>query len=294
MPVDLHVHSTSSDGSATPEQLARIAAEAGLSTFALTDHDTQAGVVTARRAAAEWGVEVIPGVELSLDWDRGGMHLVVLFLEPGPGPLQDRLADLRAGRHRRNARIVEILAELGIDISLEEVMAVAGGESVGRPHLATLLVRKGVVADLTSAFDQYLAKGRPAYADRARLGPEEAIGLARASGAVSVLAHPHTLGLDRAEEVGDLLERLGAAGLVGLECYYATYEADQRAELADTARRFGLVPSGGSDYHGEYKPGIELGKGRGDLAVAVEVVDELAAARPPGPRAPGPRPEAGR
>jgi predicted metal-dependent phosphoesterase TrpH len=207
------------------------------------------------------------------------MHLVVLWLEPGPGPLQDRLAPLQHGRHARNLAIVTLLDELGMPVSIDEVMEEAGSGSVGRPHIAAVMMRKGYVESVAEAFDLWLGAGRPAYAGRPRLSPEEAIGLAIDSGGVPVLAHPHTLGINRAEEMADLLDRLRSAGLVGLEAACSGYRRHEREGYADLAHRFGLVASGGSDYHGRYKPGLELGTGYGDLVVKEVVVDELRARR---------------
>jgi 3',5'-nucleoside bisphosphate phosphatase len=279
MAVDLHTHSTASDGSSSPSRLMREAAEAGLVAVALTDHDTLEGIEEAASAAETLGIQLIPGVELSLDWDKGGMHLVVLWLQPGAGPLQDRLATLQEARSSRNDRILARLGELGMQVSLEELLAESGGGSVGRPHIAAILVRKGYVPDIQEAFNRYLAKGGPAYFGRDRLAPEEAIALAREAGGVPVLAHPHTLGVDNRFEFADLMDRLVAAGLVGIECEYGTYEAEGRRGLTAMARRFGLIPSGGSDYHGTYKPDVMLGTGKVGLRVPDRVLHELAGRR---------------
>jgi len=205
------------------------------------------------------------------------MHLVVLWLEPGPGPLQDRLAGLQLGRGGRNAAIVGLLEGLGMPISLEEVIEESGGGTVGRPHIAAVMMRKGYVESISEAFDLWLGAGRPAYAARARLSPEEAIGLARDSGGVPVLAHPHTLGINRSHEMAELLTRLRSAGLVGLEALCAAYQRHEREGYTDLAHRFGLIASGGSDYHGSYKPFLELGTGYGDLVVPDYFVEELRA-----------------
>ena len=278
MAVDLHTHSTYSDGSDSPAEIVSAAAAAGLEAVALTDHDNLNGILEAAAAADASEVELIPGVELSCEWQPGGMHLVVLWLEPGPGPLQDRLEILQAGRRQRNVDLIELLQQRDVDISYEEVVAEAGGTGVGRPHVAAVLVRKGVVDSIPEAFDLYLASGRPAYVERYRLPPEEAIELARASGAVPIVAHPHTLGMT-GTTLDQELRRLARHGLVGLECYYPEYEPDTRLELVERARDVGLVPSGGSDYHGTYKPGLEIGRGYGDLSVGREVWQELAEAR---------------
>lgn len=275
MIVDLHTHSTASDGSEPPGKVVELAKAAGLGAVALTDHDTLEGVGEAREAARRIGIDLIPGVELSLAYDKGGMHLVVLWLEPGDGPLQDRLLGLQAGRGMRNQQIVDRLCGAGIDISMEEVLAEAGGGSVGRPHIAGVMMAKGYVPDIRTAFDEWLGTGKPGYVGRQRLEAGEAIALARESGAVPVLAHPHTLGLTTASAMADLLTRLRTAGLVGLEAYYGSYRRHEREGYADLARRFGLVPSGGSDFHGRYKPELEIGSGYGDLVVDGSVLDEL-------------------
>ena len=275
MIVDLHTHSTASDGSDSPDRLVELAVETGLGCLALTDHDTQDGIEAARSAAAVADLELIPGLELSLDYDRGGMHLLVLWLEPGAGPLQDRLAALRAGRDTRNLQIAGVLTGIGMPVTIEEIEAEAGGGSVGRPHIAAVMVARGYVPDIRTAFDLWLGNGKPAYVGRERLDPVEAIVLARQSGGVPVLSHPHTLGITTYPDMADLLTELRGAGLVGLEAIYSAYRRHERDGYSDLARRFGLVASGGSDYHGTYKEGLMLGSGYGDLVVPGSVVEEL-------------------
>ncbi len=275
MTIDLHTHSTASDGSDSPSRVVDLAVEAGLRALALTDHDTQEGIAEAQAAARDAGILLIPGVELSLQFDSGGMHLIVLWLQPGMGPLQDRLQGLQDGRGTRNERIVDLLVAAGMPMTIEEVLDEAGGGTVGRPHIAAVMMRHGYVPDIRTAFDEWLGAGKPAYAGRDRLAPEEAISLARESGAVPVLAHPHTLGITTASEMSDLLTRLRRAGLIGLEAHYSSYRAHERAGYADLARRFDLIPSGGSDYHGTYKPGLSIGSGYGDLAIPGDLMDRL-------------------
>lgn len=276
MSVDLHTHSTASDGSDPPRRVVELGWEAGLTAMALTDHDTLEGIPEAMQAAATATMELIPGVELSLEYDGGGgMHLLVLWLSPGPGPLQDRLAGLQQGRDGRNLRIVEILTDLGMPVTIEEVLEESGGGSVGRPHIAAVMMARGYVPDVRTAFDLWLGKDKPAYVGRDRLGPAEAITLARESGGVPVLAHPHTLGIHTASEMAALLTELRRAGLVGLEAYYSGFRRHERDGYADLARRFELVPTGGSDYHGTYKPGLMIGSGYGDLYVPDRVLEDL-------------------
>jgi predicted metal-dependent phosphoesterase TrpH len=207
------------------------------------------------------------------------MHLLVYFLEDEPGPLQDRLAGLQAARADRNRRIVTVLQEHGLDITLEEILAEAGGGSVGRPHVAGVLLRKGYVESIPDAFDRWLAKGRPAYLDRERLLPAEAISLAHASGAVTVMAHPTSLGFDEAA-LEEFVAGLAAEGLDGLECEYGRYSPELRGNLREMAGRLGLAVTGGSDYHGRYKPDISVGTGTGDLNVPEVLLDELEERRP--------------
>ncbi len=275
MAIDLHTHSTFSDGSDTPTQLIDSAVNLGLTAIALTDHDTQEGLEEARQAAASADLELIPGTELSLTNKYGGMHLIVLWLEPGSGPLQDRLSAVQSGRTGRNQAIVDELTRLGMPINLTEVEIEAGDGSVGRPHIASVMVQKGYVPDIKSAFDLWLANDKPAYARRQLLSPEEGIGLAVESGAVPILSHPHTLSINRSHEMAEVLDQLKGYGLVGLESVYPSYRQHERDGYTMLAKRFGLIPSGGSDYHGTYKHGLGLGVGYGDLFVPESVLEEL-------------------
>ncbi|MDH3500745.1 MAG: PHP domain-containing protein, partial [Acidimicrobiia bacterium] len=222
MAVDLHTHSNASDGSESPAAVIRNAAGAGLHAVALTDHDNLDGIDEARAAAADVGVELIPGTELSVEWDSGGMHLLVYFLESGPGPLQDAMVGIRDGRTDRNRRLADRLCGLGIDLTYDEVAVEAGGSGIGRPHFASIMVKKGYVPDIPSAFDRYLAAGRPGYEPRSRLGAEEAVALARASGGVPVIAHPHTVGVG-VDDYDRAFRKLADVGLGGIECYYSEY-----------------------------------------------------------------------
>jgi predicted metal-dependent phosphoesterase TrpH len=207
------------------------------------------------------------------------MHLLVYFLADEPGPLQDRLGGLQATRADRNRRIVGVLQDHGLDVTLDEIAAEAGGGSVGRPHVAGVLLRKGYVSSVQEAFDVWLANGRPAYLDRDRLLPAEAIALAHASGAVAVLAHPTSLGYDGAE-LEEFVAGLAVDGLDGMECEYGRYPPELRAVLRAMAGRLGLAVTGGSDYHGRYKPDLALGSGLGDLAVPDDLLGALEARRP--------------
>jgi len=273
--VDLHTHSTVSDGSDTPEQVVALAAKAGLSAVALTDHDRLDGIPAARASASEAGIELVSGCEISCQHE-GTMHMLVYFLEPGPGPLQEELTRLQAARRTRNERLVERLADLGLPVTLDELNVEAGDSGAGRPHVAVILVRKGLASSVQDAFDRWLARGRPGYLEKERLDPVAAIQLALASGALPVLAHPLSLGLAPSELEGTVRE-LAEAGLIGLEAIYGRYRQVERASLAVMAARAKLAITGGSDHHGIYKPDLTVGIGQGDLQVPDGVLDSLRA-----------------
>ncbi len=284
--IDRHTHSTVSDGSEPPAAIAERAAAAGCSAVALTDHDSLDGLAAAREAAGPLGVTLVPGCEVSCRKPppapgrpavRGSVHVLVYFVEPGDGPLQDELRALRRDRAERNARLRARLAELGVPVDYDAMVAEAGGEAgLGRPHFARALVRAGAAADIDDAFDRFLGDGRAAYVPKARLSPTDVARLATASGGVAVLAHPLTLELDPSA-LERLVTELADAGLGWIEAIYGRYSPDQRRALRRMARRHGLVATGGSDYHGTFKPDLEVGTGMGDLDVPDSALEELAA-----------------
>ncbi|MDQ3642517.1 MAG: PHP domain-containing protein [Actinomycetota bacterium] len=277
--IDLHTHSNRSDGSDPPERIPELAHAVGCTAVALTDHDRLDGVEAARRRAGKLGIELVGGCEVSCATPFGTLHLLAYFVEEDGGPLHNQLQRLQQWRAERNARLAARLAELGLPVSLEEMEAEAGGVGVGRPHVAAILVRKGVVSSIQEAFDEWLADGRPAHVERPRLGLVEAVRLVRASGGVPVVAHPLSLhfepgGLDLA------VQEMAGEGVAGLEAIYGRYTPAERTMLSALARRHDLVVTGGSDYHGTYKPDLEVGIGRGDLIVPPDVLADLDARRP--------------
>lgn len=272
--IDLHTHSTVSDGSDAPERIPELAKAAGCTAVALTDHDRLDGIPAARAAAHSVGVELVPGCEISCEVAAGTMHVLVYFVEPGEGPLQDELLRLQVVRDRRNQLMCERLG-----LSYDELQAEAGGIGAGRPHAAALLVRDGRATSIQDAFDRWLAKGRPGYVEKARLAPADAMRLAAASGALPVLAHPNSLELTP-PALRSTLEELRDLGLVGMECVYGRYAVDEREALLGLASELGLVATGGSDHHGTYKPDLSVGVGRGDLDVPDTALEELRARLP--------------
>lgn len=265
--IDLHAHTTASDGTLTPAELIRHASEIELGAIAITDHDTVDGVPEAMKAGSQTGVHVVPGVEISLAYEgpkvsgrSGWMHLLVYYID-SKGSLAGELSELQRWRAERNHRIIRKLNELGIDITLDDVAAVAGGGQLGRPHFARVLLNKGYVQVLQEAFDKYLAKGAPAYEDKRRLTAEEAIKLANECGAFPVLAHPYSLGLGK-HELRQRLDDLKSMGLRGIEVIYPEHDDKYRALLTSLAKDMELSITGGTDFHGANKPEIKLGSGK--------------------------------
>jgi predicted metal-dependent phosphoesterase TrpH len=241
--VDLHMHSTASDGAAAPRDVVTAAAAAGLSAIALTDHDTIDGVAEARRAGAERGIEVIAGVELSAFENERETHLLGLHLSD-LAAIEGSLATFRSARRTRAERIVATLNDLGVPVTLDAVMAEAGTGAIGRPHIARALIAGGWARDSREAFDRYLGFRKPAFVPKHTLGLADAIRLVHAAGGIAILAHPGGAG------VRAWLETLAALGLDGVEVRHPGHSAEDIARLGALADHLDLVPSGGSDWHG--------------------------------------------
>ncbi len=256
--IDLHTHSNRSDGTFAPAEVVRRAAELGLEVVALTDHDTTEGLAEAEAAGVELGVEVVPGVELSAEHDGTSVHVLAYWPDVGDPELQAELRRLRDERFRRGELIVERLRELGLPVSFERVREIAGGGNIVRPHIAQAMVEAGVVATEREAFDRYLADGGPAHVPKHALDPVEAVRLILAAGGVCALAHPGMWG-DQGEVPEELIERMAAAGMQGLEVEHTDHSPEQRERYRRLADRLGLIPTGGSDCHGERYEPIRLG-----------------------------------
>lgn len=245
MRADFHLHSTASDGKHSPQELVRLAAAAGVQVMALTDHDTVSGIPQAEAAARECSIRFIPGVELGTDIPFPDVHILGYFIDPdGPG-FRAGLEEQRHSRVERAHEMLEKLERVGVHLSWERVQTLATGESIGRPHIAQAMVEKGYAPTLRAAFATHIGRGCPAYVKRRKLIPESAVGLICQGQGLAVLAHPAEI-----DQLDELLPRLKAAGLVGMEAYYNKYPPDIVNSLLDTARRYELLPLGGSDYHG--------------------------------------------
>jgi len=266
--IDLHLHTTASDGRFTPAELVARLAALGLEVIALTDHDTVAGVAAALEAAKAFPkLTVIPGVEINTDVDHGEAHLLGYFIDATDKNLLDSLEKLRDSRETRAKRMVAKLSGLGVDISWQRVQELAGSATIGRPHIAGALLEKGYIGSFSEAFDKYIGRDGPAYVEREKLTQEEAVNLVAGAGGLAVLAHPYTVG-----EVEPMVKRLKKVGLVGLEAYYKDYSPARVGELVGLARRYGLLATGGSDYHG-IDADTEVLPGKVDIPR--EVADEL-------------------
>lgn len=277
---DLHVHSDVSDGFDAPAEVVAHAARARLAAVALTDHDTVEGVPAALRAGARLGVRVVTGVELSLD-HRGTCHVIGLGFDLDDPDLAALMRRIRRGRSARNEELLDRLEDLDVPVARERVLELAGDGVVGRPHFARALIEAGHVPSFQQAFDRYLGHGRPAFVERDRVEPEEAFRVLHAAGGATVLCHPYTLGYDSKrspEGRRRLLEQLVRwrdAGLDAMEVRYGSYSQAEERHFTALAQEAGLLPSGGSDYHGRRDARTRVGVGRGGLRIPVEWLDAL-------------------
>ncbi|HOV78681.1 MAG TPA: PHP domain-containing protein [Bacillota bacterium] len=266
MPVDLHIHTTASDGADNPQEVVTKAVEIGLEAVAITDHDTVEGLAQAFASGQKAGIEIIPGVELGSEFSGREIHLLGYFISAGSHELNEKLELFRITRIKRMEMMIEKLRRYGYAIDLETVINIAGPGTVGRPHLAAAMVRAGIVRSTAEAFEYYIGAGRPAYVPRYKIEPAEAVRLIRRADGVPVLAHP---GLNDSDEI--IAELIGA-GLAGLEAYHPAHSNEQVAYFRRIGKEYGLVITGGSDYHGPaHKAGCRLGM----ETVGYDVVEKL-------------------
>lgn len=283
--VDLHVHSDKSDGSFPPARLAELAAQKHLSAFALTDHDTTAGIKEAMAAGKKWGVEVIAGIEFSTAYTPSGsfsqgrcaerdIHIVGLFIDEDAPAFQTQLQQFVDARILRNQKMCARLQEAGLPISYEKLLDAFPGSVITRGHYARFLLENGCVKSLPEAFDRYLGDHTPYFVPREKITPAQAVELILSVKGIPVLAHPTLYRLGQ-EALENLVRTLRQAGLVALETFYPTYDGRQARRMRQLADQYGLLSSGGSDFHGKSKPGLEMGTGYGKLFVGREVLDAL-------------------
>lgn len=273
--IDLHSHTDQSDGALSPAELLDAARDCGIRVLGITDHDTFAGFDLALPLAPRAGIELVCGIELSTKLHGHSVHLLGYFFNGAPGAFRDWVADMQASRRDRNIRLAARLRELGMDITLEEAEA-RGRGMTGRPHFARIMLEKGYVSNFRQAFDLYLDESAKGYVYRREPQFAESVERIRNAGGIASLAHPVRVngGLD----IPSVLPELCDAGLNAIEAYHSDHSPDDVARYLDLARKYNLLVTGGSDFHGDVKPGVRLGTGEGNLSIPPDLIDRLRAA----------------
>lgn len=276
--IDLHAHSCKSDGSLTPTELVALAAEKNLAAVALTDHDTTDGIDEFLEAAARENLEAIPGIEFSTDYEGRDVHIVGLYIDYAAPHFLKYLQDFRDSRDLRNRKMCKKLQEHGLDVTYEDMEKEFSGSVITRAHYARYLFQKGYVKSMPEAFDRYVGDRAPCFVPREKVTPSQAVHLIQENGGVSVLAHPILYHMSDARLDG-LVKHLAEEGLMAIEAVYSTYHTDEERQIRNLAGKYNLLLSGGSDFHGKAKPGLELGTGYGKLFVPYEFLEKIKQAR---------------
>ncbi len=274
----MHTHTNRSDGTLSPEELTELAKKSDVSVFAVTDHDTISGCTAAVQHGEKIGVRVISGVELSVAYPLSGnghLHLLGLFVDPQNEALNTALTKLSQARERRAEEILRKLAKINMSIDSEELKAIVNGGSTGRPHIVSLLLKKGFIRSAFQGYTQILGKGGTAYVSKEKLELEPAINLIHQAGGIAILAHPISLMFANYPRLGEEILKFREMGLDGVEVYYSSHDHYFTKWLYDFCLKYNLQMSGGSDFHGSIKPDIELGRGRGNLRIPYQVFENL-------------------
>ena len=272
--IDLHVHSDCSDGTCTPEELVELAKQKGLTAFALTDHDTTEGVARARHASEGTEACVIPGIEFSTSYEKRDVHVLGLGIDPEDEYFQENLDRFRNSRDRRNEEMIRKMQEHGISITQEEVEKLFPDAVITRAHFARFLVEKKFVGSTNEAFDRYLGDRACCFVPREKVTPFQAVRLIKENGGYAVLAHPLIYGFSKGK-LEELVREMKKAGADGIEAIYSQNRWNDEGEMRALAKRHGLKITGGSDFHGSNKPGIEMGTGKGNLRIPYELWENL-------------------
>ena len=278
--IDLHIHTTASDGTFTPSEIVAHAIKLKLKAIAITDHDTLAGSSEALNSGIPADLEFLTGVEISAApppfyHQAGSFHLLGYSICLDDSKLNQTLETLQVARKNRNPAIINRLNELGISISLGEVRELAGKAQLGRPHIAQMMISKGVVSSIDEAFDQFLGADKPAYVDKYRVKCSQAIDAILGAGGIPVLAHPGLLECKSDKQLDELIGQLKRMGIQGVEVYYSEHTADQTRVLGELAQRHDLLMTGGTDFHGSIHPDIQMGSGKGNLFVSYDLYQKL-------------------
>ena len=280
MRIDLHIHSTASDGTLWPSEILALAQDLNIAAISITDHDTLEGSKNALSCGIPRPVKFLTGVEISADPPgsfslSGSLHILGYGIDVDHPDLNQKLFMLKDSRENRNPRILQLLSGRGIDIGFDELKNLADKSALGRPHIARLMVQKGYVPSIDAAFDQYLGYGKPAYVDRFRFGCEDTIRIILDAGGIPVLAHPMLLGVQDNDIFEDLIALLAEMGMRGIEVYYPGHTKDLMDYYTRLARRHDLLITGGTDFHGDLNPEIKMGSGTGDLYIPYELYEKL-------------------
>ncbi len=271
---DLHTHSKASDGTLSPRELAEYAKSSGLVSAALTDHDTVDGIDEFMEEGKRIGLETIPGIELASAYKNTELHIVGLFIDHKSRALTESMEYIVGERNERNAKMIKALKAIGLDISLGELEENAGGQIITRAHYANVMVKKGYVKTREEAFEKYISSGRPGYVKRETLTPKKCIEVIRDSGGIPVLAHATLYGFGYLE-IHNLVGELKDYGLMAMETMYSTYTPKQTEEIRKICEYYKLLKSGGSDFHGDNKPDIKIGVGRGNLKIPQSFAEDM-------------------
>lgn len=273
--IDLHVHSNSSDGTLSPEEVVLYAKSKGLSAIALTDHDTVSGVEEAVKKGEAIGLTVVPGIEFSADYNGKEVHMLGYFMDYKNPELLEKLNYLVESRTKRNLQILDKLASLGMPLTFEDLGEGYGPDTVlTRAHFAAALLKKGYIKTRDQAFNKYIGAGKPAYVARERFTTTQCIDMIHNAGGLAVLAHPKLYGFSNSE-VTQVIKDLASKGLDGVECIYATHTQNETAHLLQVCKNLNLLPTGGSDFHGDNKPNLDLGSGYGHMQVPYELLEDM-------------------
>ncbi|MCX8044158.1 MAG: PHP domain-containing protein [Desulfobacterota bacterium] len=273
--IDLHTHTTASDGSLTPTELVRLAVGKKLEALAVTDHDTIDGITEALTAGTHHGLDVVPGIEISAEYSGGTLHILGYYIDIDNKQFCTKIAELQRARADRNPKIVKKLQALGMSIEMEDVVAEAGGGQIGRPHFAQALLKKGYVRSAREAFERFLAKGAAAYCEKFRFQPHDAIACITDAGGIAVLGHPSSLNCPDQVSLEAAVQAMVDMGIRGIEAFYSDHTAEQTRHYIALARKYHLLITGGSDFHGHAINGICLGTGRGNLNIPYECLAAL-------------------
>lgn len=273
--IDLHTHTTYSDGTYTPEELVKYASQKKLKAIAITDHDTCDGVNEAFEYGSKYNVEIIKGIEISAEYEKKEIHIVGLFINPNSEEFSNTLINLRKNRSDRNIKMIKLLNSYGFSITYEELKEISGKDIITRAHFAKLMLKKGYVKSIQKCFDKYLSDGKPTYIGKELLTPEKSIDIIKKSGGIAIIAHPLLYKFNEMT-LNNMLKDLRDCGLMGIECYYPTHREEDTKHLIELSKKYDLKISGGSDFHGLNKLGLDLGTGyNNNLSIPYKILKQL-------------------